>query len=124
MKIKDVVIQMDNLLATEDHWCKRTYAKDHSHRAVRPEDPTAVCWCLMGALCNVRKDTNKLADPMVEFLDEALAKSKLKVGGDYSVTAYKSIPGFNDGCFTTFEDVKAFLKECQELPEAEAELPA
>lgn len=39
----------------EDRWCTEAYARDASGRRVRPYEPTAVRWCIEGAVaisCN------------------------------------------------------------------------
>lgn len=50
MNTKDVLIQVWELLSDESRWTKTKMARDAAMLVVPYDDPSAVCWCLVGAL--------------------------------------------------------------------------
>lgn len=83
-------------------WTQRTLARNSEGEEVDPSDPTAVSYCLMGAL--------RMLFPKVEERESVLNKLSSFTGIEpYSISF--SIQSFNDDKKTTYEDVIYFLKK-------------
>ena len=89
MKIKE-------LLSDPSKWTQGKIARDSSMNEIHPNDPQAVCWCLIGA---VRKcypghyDYENLCKRIVEQTKEEF------------------LFNWNDSPTTTFSDVKSLVEE-------------
>ncbi len=56
---------VQELLAVPERWTKGVYARKDNNLVggdVEPEDPTAVCWCLIGAILCVYPDQKQQED--------------------------------------------------------------
>ena len=52
-----LLIDVRSLLENPANWTRREWARDVNGRGVEPEAPTAVCWCLEGAIVRAAKGT-------------------------------------------------------------------
>jgi hypothetical protein len=75
----------------ESGWCQKAYATDAVGQQVRPEDPTAVAYCIRGALRAQEADTDLDA---LNDADRALERR-----------AMRGIAGFNDQQGRTKDEV-------------------
>lgn len=83
-------MKVHELLTDETKWCKGDLALDSNKKPVSPTDESAVCWCMLGAMCRCYPD--KL-DKVHDLLSKHLHLSRI------------SISHFNDDC-TNFEKVR------------------
>lgn len=47
---RETFLKVRNLLSDERRWTRDFSARDLDERSVHPRDPSAVCWCLQGAV--------------------------------------------------------------------------
>lgn len=100
-----IVSEMEALLAISYKWCKGCYARTAYGDKARVSDPSAVSFCLEGALCRVSRhrhpyDIARAAESSVcEVMEiEATARG-----------FPNHIAGFNDSETTTHADILDFL---------------
>lgn len=60
------------LLVDPDRWTKYTRARASDGTPVRPEDPTAVCWCVEGAVAVLSNEYGVLPPQLMKALDRAV----------------------------------------------------
>lgn len=96
MKIKE-------LLDTPDKWTQGTCARDTDGDATYSESPTAVCFCLLGAInkCYPIDEDN---GANYEVKDKVKAKV-------IELSGYSSIANWNDVLERKFSDVKKLVEE-------------
>lgn len=64
---------MLELLSNRDHWTQGVYARDADGHSVDPVDPTAVCWCAVGAVHKVTGSSARaLPGPRLRALEYAI----------------------------------------------------
>jgi hypothetical protein len=54
---RETLVAARALIADERNWLQRHYAQAADGSVVSPTSPTAKCFCVIGALCNVEKET-------------------------------------------------------------------
>jgi hypothetical protein len=86
---------MLELLSDESKWTQGAFARDADRRAVRSYNPTAICWCLSGAL-----NKTGSAEGTWDFLRKA-------VGGFPT--------DFNDAPDRTFPEIRAAIERARDL---------
>lgn len=96
MKLSSYLLRMRRLLADSSSWTKRASARDSRGREVQPSDPSAVKFCLFGAIAKVTSDN--CTSVTLVALDKELDKTAVQRGKDNDVT-------FNDAESTTHKDV-------------------
>ena len=99
---------LKELLSSQDRWCQEELAKDEHGNNVRPRNPNAVRFCLLGAIIKLYESRPRhylLADFILETV-----KDKIR----YLLPDYRSLSTFNDT--HSFEDIKAILNK---LPDEE-----
>lgn len=60
-------------LSDESRWTKRALARDQEGYPVRPEDPTAVAWCLEGAVSLACNPFGIVPPSMLKLLDKVVS---------------------------------------------------
>jgi hypothetical protein len=105
-ELHQIACAIDDLLSTEDRWTKGSNALDKYGHSVLTDNPTAVCWCLRGAIlaCTYKYVHD---DPWLDW-DDALHNVVARAIGDTSYIE-RSIVHWNDAPERTFADVKAML---------------
>ncbi len=97
---KQILINADRLLYSPDRWIKNSLGSE-------------IIMCLMGALRNAANKLNVEIGPETPFNDAYVMLSKAiqkrQMGGPTSYPIYPA--DFNDHHLTTFEDVKAVLRD-------------
>jgi hypothetical protein len=91
MKVKE-------LLDSPAKWTQRSFARDFHGNPTSSGDPTAVCWCLSGAINKCYDNSHKENDEVYQKLSDHLTKK-------YE----KTIVGFNDSC--TWPQLQQVLKD-------------
>ena len=80
-----------------DCWTKGTYAeRAKGRRAVNPKDPTAVCWCLVGAMKSLRSGTTRnfsVYSEALKLLSEIMRES---LSWESSLTWEATLVSWND----------------------------
>jgi hypothetical protein len=90
-------VKVQELLSSEDRWCRVHLAMNKDGKATAPNDPDACRWCLLGAL---------LRCGATPYWEQIAAVIKKRTGGkDMSLSIY------NDAPDRTFEDIKSLLQE-------------
>jgi hypothetical protein len=98
-------------LADERHWTQSTFARNELGSPCKPTDPSACCWCLLGAFakeCNVH---GLIPSPILSFLDamvEALFGYVMKDGEQQR--RFENVGAFND--YATHVSLIDFLGQC------------
>lgn len=94
------------LLCSPDKWVKGRLAVEADGTWVRLHSPTAVRWCVIGAIVRCygygTNETEEVCDRLATFLHLSEASS---------VAELSSLAGWNDARGRTFEDVHSALKE-------------
>ena len=94
------------LLSSPDSWTQGVFARDQNGKSVCPDDPSATCWCLMGAILYIFKRENMATYKHV--LDVCLNKiNPLPTKGEWSV---RSMIDWNDSPERSHEDVVELLE--------------
>ena len=88
------------LLTDESKWTKWTSARNKFDRATRPQDPDAICWCLVGAFNKCYPGYNLERESVSEKLSDAVFSR-----------FHKFINQWNDDPARTFAEVKALVEE-------------
>lgn len=66
--VADVLERAADLIEPEGAWAQRDYARDGTGRPVDPCDPSAVCWCMNGAIAKATGETVILAEMLIDRL--------------------------------------------------------
>lgn len=63
-------MKVSELLSNESKWTKDTQARNKDNVPVRFDDPSAVCWCLLGAIakCYDKCESLEIRNRLREFL--------------------------------------------------------
>lgn len=59
MNTLEILQSARDLLSDPSHWIQGSMAQDVNGRPTIPMSPKAVCWCLVGAICNANQGTAK-----------------------------------------------------------------
>jgi hypothetical protein len=76
------------LIADEQHWTQEAYARDAAGRQVKPYDPTAVKWCIEGAVA-ISCNPAAILPPFFMVLLDKIAEE----------LGYESVGLLNDGAY-------------------------
>jgi hypothetical protein len=110
-----MILSITKLLAEEEHWTQRAFARTKTGRVIGPYTKGAACWCLEGAVYHVTKDEASAAS----FIALRGAVTELfPERGVPSDGIGISIAAFNDHPDTTHADVLRVLARAQELEQA------
>ena len=96
MKVKE-------LLADESKWTRSVLARNRGGYACSPTDPTATCFCLLGAIDRCYPDLAK-SDLAIIKLQRAIAKHT-----EATIVVPMTVGTFND-YHASFEDIKKVLE--------------
>lgn len=95
----EILVATRELLTDPSHWTKGESARDVRGKEVPPNYPSAVCWCMTGALNKV------VRSPCVWFKSEAVLSAADLIHG----VVGGPIPSFNDAPTTTHATVLRVL---------------
>jgi hypothetical protein len=98
MRLSEAIQAADDLLLRG--WCQGTLARGSDGDDTSPDAPTAVAWCIEGALCAAIGLNEGLHDWVRDWIIERLPKP------------YECVAEFNDDPNTTAADVHRFLQTC------------
>lgn len=88
------------MIATPERWTQQTYARNRAGHSVSQDDPSAVQWCLVGALGASMKNLALIRTCEAMFK----ARDRLRKYHDYP-----ELESFNDSCRTRHHDVLLVL---------------
>lgn len=93
-------MKIQELLSDESKWTKGEMARNIDGDQVGYDNPTAVCWCLLGAInkCYPYEKRETIRQKIFNFINDSLL-------------CEKGITGFNDSPKITFSDVKNLITE-------------
>jgi hypothetical protein len=77
----EVICSVRLLLTDESNWTRFAGAKDAEGRITSTLSPTAVRWCIMGAVFKICGEDSKLVSPTIELLKKR--SPKLTALNDY-----------------------------------------
>jgi hypothetical protein len=99
--VENTLVDLRNLLDDPHHWTQGEAAKRTDGREVSPEDPWAVCWCVMGGVSRVTKghDTMDWYNGAIGAISDTLKSNGFTNG----------IAAWNDDKRRTHADVIAIL---------------
>jgi hypothetical protein len=66
---KQVLVDARNLIAVRDRWTQEAHARDSEGHNVRPRDPRARCWCLLGAVAWSSNELGIIPPPLLTFIE-------------------------------------------------------
>lgn len=67
---KQVLIDARAHIAEPDRWTQEAYARDHQGHNVRPRDPEARCWCMLGAIAYCSNVHGIIPPPLMTFIED------------------------------------------------------
>ena len=118
--MKSLIPCVKETLNDASKWIKGSYARTAQNgESVGCSDPSATCFCMVGALRNCRVK-NKREDAVNEYsaIEEAI-KIHSQPLSKYHGVNFHDIPSFNDHPATTFEDVQEVLNIAEKLSNKE-----
>lgn len=68
MNVADILDKAADLIEPEGAWIRHRYAVDAHGEPTVPTDPSAVCWCAMGAIYRVSECDGAIEDECRELL--------------------------------------------------------
>lgn len=103
----------------EDGWCKGSLARDHIGRKVSPDNDSASCFCLLGAIARELHARSACPSDWRAMVDPILAPHIPSVGEEEreGPDAYDDLclaAAFNDAPHTQLSDVLAVLDKAIE----------
>lgn len=101
MNAHDILVKVrDEILTDESRWTKDKISRDAAGNAVFAKDPTAICWCLIGAVDRA----DGIGSGAGRFIREALP-----------ATFSEDMVAFNNAPATTFSDIRDLLDRAIEI---------
>lgn len=79
MSTKQILQEAYNLIENPEHWTQVVLARDTDGNSVEPCDPTAVCFCAIGALyrvCNAAREDGDAMLALGETREDVLEAGK------------------------------------------------
>ena len=106
-KVLELLVLADNLLADRKHWTHHTNARNIWRHRVRYNHPSAVAWCLNGALLVVWRP---LEYKQVDILNSAAGELAHTIkSGRTTAWPWRVLTDANDS--TDFRTIKRYLLE-------------
>lgn len=94
-------MKISEILSSPDKWTKEHCAKDSDGDPTNSSSPTAVCWCLAGAMNRMISLNEDMFFSKTHFTLTEIVRS---------TTKHQEISYFNDAPETTYEDVMKVVK--------------
>lgn len=98
----------------EDGWCKGSLARDHIGRKVSPDNDSASCFCLLGAIARELHERSLCPSNWRDMVDPILAPHIPSVGEGLLTHDLCLAAAFNDAPHTQLSDVLAVLDKAIE----------
>lgn len=89
-------------LVSPERWTQLAFARDRLRQGVKPKDPSACCWCLLGAVAFESNDHGIIPPPLLRFLEDMMRY----VFG----TKFATLGEMND--YIDHETLIDFLRKC------------
>lgn len=100
--VKDVLVEMRELLSDPKRWTKGMVARNAKHEPCSSISGEAVCFCLWGAEVKVLDKHRRLNTLLESAVDEVM----------HECSPQASVSMFNDNEATTHADVMRYLDRC------------
>lgn len=69
MSYRQVLERARSLLSDQDRWAQGVFARDRNGVQVKPRDPNACCWCLLGAIAICSNELGISPPDLLRYLD-------------------------------------------------------
>jgi hypothetical protein len=66
---RQVLVDARTLIGKHENWTQGAFARDPRGGGVRPKDPGACCWCLLGAVAVSSNPFGLIPPPLMQYLD-------------------------------------------------------
>lgn len=112
-ELVDDIIAVRQLLSDPNRWCQRTMAANAKGRGTLFDQPEAVRWCLLGAICKVTY-TDRLPLPNYKIVKKYLndcVKKKRQTCSEIFPMELAGLEAWNDANGRTHEEIINFLDE-------------
>lgn len=112
---KQVLADARSLLDEEGRWTQGTFARAELGVPVKPIDPTARCWCLLGAVARCSNEYGIIPPQLLNYLTESVharfgfVEHELYTDGT-PIPRFVTIGDMND--YLDHAGIIAFLDEC------------
>lgn len=120
-EVLDTLVAARKILENPLHWTKRVFARNINNRDVSATDPTATCFCVIGAICKAADvDTQGPMESHVLDAASGLVARQLDLAYYYSVSVFNDLPSTTHADIlktldAAIEDAKKQLQFEQEL---------
>ena len=109
----------------EDGWCKGSLARDSSGRKVSPDNASAACFCMLGAIAREMHERSICPDSWRDLVDPILAPHIPAVdAGEGMDDDLCLVAAFNDYPRTQLSDVLAVLDKAIDTESVRGEIGA
>lgn len=101
----------------EDGWCRGSLARDSLGRKVSPDDDSASCFCLLGAIVRELHERSRCPTDWRDLVDPILAPHIPQIGEEEGTDVVADLclaAAFNDDPHTQLSDVLAVLDKAIE----------
>lgn len=69
---KGVLERARRVLGEQGRWTQGVFARDGFGEPVKPKEPTACCWCLLGAVATASNDLGISPPALLRYLEEVM----------------------------------------------------
>jgi hypothetical protein len=110
---REVLAAARERISSPDRWTQGLYAVDAQGERVKPRDPSACCWCLLGALACESNIHGIIPPPLYTFLTEVMV---FQYGSLNGKPVFDGLSAMND--YVTHTALMGFLDYAlQQFPE-------
>lgn len=93
--VKETLQKLEDLLSDRSKWTTEELARDADGDVVEPEDPTATCFCLLGAAYRVSHESDGDYCNIAGAIRAALNKHAAEFNGETLVTFVNDCQGYD-----------------------------
>lgn len=96
----------------QDQWTQNAFARDDSGHWVKPRDPRAMCWCLMGSIAHCSNELGLIPPQLIKYMTamkDHFYPSHVDDSGN-EVGGFDSLGTMND--YLDHASVLGFLRAC------------
>jgi|SRR5688572_5578872 len=90
------------LLSDQDRWTQKAHARDQCGNPVKPIEPSACCWCLLGAVARSSNEFGIIPPQVLRYLTEMMYY--------YYGTQFETLGEMND--YVSHDLILQFLQNC------------
>jgi len=99
------------LLSSPESWTQGTFARDQDGKSVYPDDPSAMSWCLLGAISYVYHEDSTACQHVNDLILDYYAKKNYRyVPPENRWYVDTVIEDWNDSTERSYKDIAELLK--------------